>query len=94
MPNPIEEGLPKEDELDFKLSIPLNSSKDLHAEIEFSIFDFKYVERTQGLNLMTSLESFGKSIVYIDNQLDLWGPVNVPKTLSDENKDAHETATM
>ena len=62
LPKPIEEGLPKEEKLDFKLSIPLNSSKNLHAEIEFSIFDFKYVERTQGLNLLTSLESFGKSI--------------------------------
>ena len=62
LPKPIEEGLPKEEKLYFKLSIPLNSSKNLHAEIEFSIFDFKYVERTQGLNLMTSLESFGKSI--------------------------------
>ena len=91
LPKPIEEGLPKEDAFEFKISTPLNSTKTLHAEIEFSIFDFKYVERTQ-LILMTSLESFGKSDNF-DNQLDLWGPVNVPKTLSFENMDAHETTT-
>ena len=44
--------------------------------------------------LLTLTRTFVTLIENHDNQLDLWGPVNVPKTLSDENKDAHETATM
>ena len=93
LPRPIDQGLPTGDMFEFKLSTPLNESKTLLAVIEFTISDVGYVPRPNGLNLRTTLESFGKSTKF-DNQLDLWGPMNVPKTLSDENKDAHETTTM
>ena len=96
LPKPIQEGLPSVDKMDFQLSHPLNHTKTLMAEIEFSISDFKHGERTSRFKkqdtLFTAMESFGKCMDYTNN-LDLWGPVNVPKTLSAENQDTHETLT-
>ena len=90
LPKPIHEGLPSEE---IALAIKAGSSKTLEAEIELTITQMNYLTKPYGTILSIHLESFGPTL-NVSNQLDLWGPVNVPKIIPNELQDAHETSTL
>ena len=92
LPRPIHQGLPIGETFDFSKTLSLDSAKTVTVEIQLTISNITSVPRER-LKLDSRLHSFGPCMNY-SNQLDLWGPVNVPKNLPSGLKDANQTTTL